>query len=738
MRTGRTLAASALPAVAVAVSWSRLEEPRRTGELVLVVLLALVPALVRSGAQRVLATAVAVGGLAWIAFGSQPWELLPFRDERVLGPLWETVRFGVNDYYSIVLPFDPSRLVEMNAVLLVAVFGFVLAISLLVASRRPLGAAAVTVAAVGWPATLLDQAAVGIGALALAAALSISLVLGARSARAMVVGATVAGLVVGGAAWASSATSFSKDAVLDWQTWDVRGASTEALGVRFVWDAQYEGISFPPAKTTVLRITGPDRAQYWRASTLDAFIADRWVEDLGLNVQRESSGPIRLDPLAPAEARDEENWLEQRVEVKALVDERFVAAGTPVALEAPSAGPVFSFSGGVIRALRLLGEGTRYRIWSYVPDPTPAELVAAPPRYPTATSRFLTVWDRVALPAFGTPRRHRRATALLSDPARADLGAYRPLYEQARRVTAGATSPYAAILALESWFRQRGGFRYDEQPPLSDRPPLIDFVTASRAGYCQHFAGAMAVMARLLGIPARVAVGFTSGKYRDGAWTISDHNAHAWVEVWFPGHGWVPFDPTPGRGQFSAAYSFASDSAATVEALRRGALDALTNPDRGRTASDGSFAIDTRARPGEGPSLLALVLALGAIGAAAIGALKWILRRLSYVTNDPRRAAAASRRELESFLRDQGVAVVRSATLDDLRRAAADELGVDASTFVATAGLARFGLPDAAPPAAKRARKELQALLRKGRGQLPIRARLRGFVSLRSLRGWQG
>lgn len=737
MRMGRTFAASGLPAIAVAVSWSRLEEPRRMGELVLVVLLALVPALVRPGVFRALAAAAAVVALAWIGFGSQPWELLPFRDERVVGPLWETIRFGISDYYSIVLPFDPSRLVEMNAVLLVAVFGFVLASSLLVASRRPLGAAAVTVVAVGWPATLLDQAAVGIGALALAAALSISLVLRAQSARATVVGAIVAGLVVGGAAWASSATSFSRDAVLDWQTWDVRGASTEALGVRFVWDAQYEGIRFPPAKTTVLRIAGPDRAQYWRASTLDTFIADRWVEDLGLNVQRESSGPIRLDALAPAKARNEENWLVQRVEVKALVDERLVAAGTPVALEAPSVGPVFSFSGGVIRALRLLEEGTRYRVWSYVPDPTPAELVAAPSRYPAATSRFLTVWDR-AFPGFGTSHREGRVSALLSDPARADLGAYRPLYEQARRVTAGTTSPYAAILALESWFRRRGGFHYDEQPPLSDRPPLVDFVTISRAGYCQHFAGAMAVMARLLGIPARVAVGFTSGKYRDGAWTVSDHNAHAWVEVWFPGHGWVPFDPTPGRGTFSASYTFASNSAATVEALRRGALDALTNPDRNPSVTDEASAIDARSDTGNRPSLLVLALVLSAIAAAGIGTFKWLLRRLSYITSDPRRAAAASRRELESYLRDQGVAVPQSATLDDLRRAAADELGFDAAAFVAAAGLARFGLPNGAPSAAKRARSELQALLRKGRGQLSIRARLRGFVSLRSLRGWQG
>ena len=68
----------------------------------------------------------------------------------------------------------------------------------------------------------------------------------------------------------------------------------------------------------------------------------------------------------------------------------------------------------------------------------------------------------------------------------------------------------------------------------------------------------MALMLRMLGIPARVAAGFTSGTYEDGGWTVTDHNAHTWVEVWFPGYGWLPFDPTPGRGSLTASYSASS------------------------------------------------------------------------------------------------------------------------------------------------------------------------------------
>jgi hypothetical protein len=583
---------------------------------------------------------------------------------------------------------------------------------------------------------LLDDAAVAVGTLALAGALSIALVLRARSARTLAGGLAVAAVVVGGAAWVSSATSFTREAVVDWQAWNVRGPAPRALGVRFVWEARYDGIAFPPTTTEVLRITGTDRAQYWRASTLDEFIADRWYEDPRFVVTR-GSGKVNVrDELAPPAASDESRWLEQRVEVRALVDDRLVAAGTPVSVDAPSLGTLFTFAGGIVRAQRTLPRGARYKVWSYAPDPAPAALQEAPTRYPPAARRYLALWGR-ELPRFGVPNRDQRMDAILDDPSYATLGAYRPLYERARGLTQRARSPYAAVLALESWLRQRGGFTYNERPPVSNRPPLINFVTTSKAGYCQHFAGAMAVMARLLGIPARVAVGFTSGRLRDGAWAVTDHDAHAWVEVWFPGHGWVPFDPTPGRGTFSTSYSFASDSPETVAALRRGRLGAVV---RAEERGDLVQGLDTGGA-GSGsdrPSILTIALAVGALGALAIGLVKWLRRRLGYLTTDPRRVAAATRNELEWFLRDQGVAVPRSATLEDLRRAVGEKLGFDAGPFVAQAGRARFGAPSDARLAARRARRELQSLLRAARGELSVVARARGFVSLRSLRGWQG
>ena len=102
-------------------------------------------------------------------------------------------------------------------------------------------------------------------------------------------------------------------------------------------------------------------------------------------------------------------------------------------------------------------------------------------------------------------------------------------------------------MLLERWFRYSGRFTYDERPPRSSSQPLVDFVERTRLGYCQHFAGAMTLMLRMLGIPSRVAVGFTRGTWKSGVWTVTDYQAHAWVEAWFAGYGWLPFDPTPGR-----------------------------------------------------------------------------------------------------------------------------------------------------------------------------------------------
>ncbi|MCA1841588.1 MAG: transglutaminaseTgpA domain-containing protein [Actinobacteria bacterium] len=124
----------------------------------------------------------------------------------------------------------------------------------------------------------------------------------------------------------------------------------------------------------------------------------------------------------------------------------------------------------------------------------------------------------------------------------------RAVRELAERFTAGAQTPYDRAVALEDSLR--GGFIYDENaPPGASVDALHDFLFGSHRGYCEQFAGAYAAMARSLGLPTRVAVGFTPGTYdtAEGLWRVTTREAHAWPEVYLSGLGWTAFEPTPGR-----------------------------------------------------------------------------------------------------------------------------------------------------------------------------------------------
>lgn len=123
------------------------------------------------------------------------------------------------------------------------------------------------------------------------------------------------------------------------------------------------------------------------------------------------------------------------------------------------------------------------------------------------------------------------------------------LGQLAEQITANATTPYAKAIALERWFTQDGGFVYSTSVTSTpDVDPLTEFLD-QRIGYCEQFSATMALMARSLGIPARVNVGFTAGRQLDdGTWQVQARHAHAWPELWFSGVGWVWFEPTP-RGE---------------------------------------------------------------------------------------------------------------------------------------------------------------------------------------------
>lgn len=117
----------------------------------------------------------------------------------------------------------------------------------------------------------------------------------------------------------------------------------------------------------------------------------------------------------------------------------------------------------------------------------------------------------------------------------------------ADRVTRGQNTVLGKAIALQRWFRDPDQFAYDlRQRPGTGKDAILAFLS-DRRGYCEQFASTMAVMARYLGIPARVNVGFTPGTPNDdGTRTISAHDAHAWPELYLDGVGWTRFEPTPG------------------------------------------------------------------------------------------------------------------------------------------------------------------------------------------------
>jgi transglutaminase-like putative cysteine protease len=254
--------------------------------------------------------------------------------------------------------------------------------------------------------------------------------------------------------------------------------------------------------------------------------------------------------------------------------------------------------------------------------------------------------------------------------------AYSSLRSLARQVTAGQHTPYGQAVALQQWFTRTGHFRYSlnvAQPRSAQA--LINFLTTSKRGYCQQFAFAMAVLARLLGIPSRVVIGYTQGSFTGGNnWRVTTHDAHAWPELYFQGAGWLRFEPTPdgsnGPGQGTAsppAYSFGSQPTQVAPSGQTADVPGSTVP--GATPTRGSAPGDVRVKSlpqglapggsrdqrGGGPA--------GWLAAVAAGLLLITPRTLRTLTRrrrwnaaaDDAGRAAAAWRELTDDLADHGI-----------------------------------------------------------------------------------
>jgi transglutaminase-like putative cysteine protease len=172
--------------------------------------------------------------------------------------------------------------------------------------------------------------------------------------------------------------------------------------------------------------------------------------------------------------------------------------------------------------------GRSYKITSVRPEPTYQDLVTNAPLPTSITGRYLSVPGSLG----------DDVTKLATD------------------LTASASTPYEKAVKLQNWFTQPGNFTYSlDAPSTRQDGALRDFLFTSRTGYCEQFASSMALLARLIGIPARVGMGYTAGTQdANGGWVVRTKDAHAWPELYFSGVGWLRFEPTPGGdgGQGSA------------------------------------------------------------------------------------------------------------------------------------------------------------------------------------------
>ena len=241
-------------------------------------------------------------------------------------------------------------------------------------------ASGLTAVAVGWPTALQPtHDTVRVGAIVLVAALWPVVFARARGGRLLAPAGAAVGVVAILAAVVVGAGARPSGAALGWEGWDPYGSERAGRTIALVWDSNYGGIAFPARKTTVLRIGAPRRSLYWRATTLDSFAGDRWVESLVVTALADATGRLPADPLLPAQATQPADWVEQNIEVRALVDDHIVGVGQPMEISGGTREQIIYWSGGVMKAPRALERLRRYTVRSYAPQPDPAALVRSPP-----------------------------------------------------------------------------------------------------------------------------------------------------------------------------------------------------------------------------------------------------------------------------------------------------------------------------------------------------------------------
>ena len=535
------------------------------------------------------------------------------------------------------------------------------------------------------------------------------------------VAAALTSQIGGGRAW------------LNYRAWNLLGSPGAA--VSFAWDQTYGPIPWSRSQETMFTVSAP-RRQLWKTTTLDRFDGLRFVRS---DVDARGLGDYEDLPL-PLNPR----WYEFSTFTVRGLRTDLLPTGQGTTAGVNSAAPVQHDDDGTVHTVGSpVSRADSYTVLSYAPAPTPGEMRAAPRTFPAAYLRY-TDFDlpapaqtglrvaatdpprpdvfetvrTVGAPAPGVPP--AAAPAMLR---RILASPYGPMYRLARGLASGSRSSYDVAMAVERYLKQN--YLYSEQPPPR-RYPLESFLFVDRLGYCQQFSGAMALMLRMDGIPARVAAGFLPGAY-DGAtrtFVVRAVDAHSWVEVYFAGIGWVPFDPTPPRsvGKVPAFPLYTSERtvfpyaalAATVGSLPRLAGNGISPARHARAAGPGALSL--LARLAAGLAALAALLAVSA---------RWLVgsaRLRRSLAGDGELAS----RELVRALSKLGYEVPPTVTLARVESLVRLHGGADAARYVRRLRERRYA-PGADTAASLEDRRRLRLAMT---AHLGLDARLRGLWAL--------
>ncbi|MFY9562455.1 MAG: DUF3488 and transglutaminase-like domain-containing protein [Terriglobales bacterium] len=258
----------------------------------------------------------------------------------------------------------------------------------------------------------------------------------------------------------------------------------------------------------------------WRGVALSLFDGKIWSNPFAqIEVKRSGNGSYRLGPVAGKGAAPgiTGRLIHYRVLMEPLGTNVFFLAERPESLTA-NLRLVTTDAGGAVYNLDADHPINRYEADSELVQPDTSELRLTANTVPGSMEDYLRL-----------PPLDIRISKL------------------AEEITASAPNNYDKALALERYLRTRFGYTL-ELPRSVPHDPLAYFLFERKRGHCEYFASSMAVMLRALRIPSRLVTGFRGGEFNDltGQYVVRASNAHSWVEAYFPGYGWVSFDPTPG------------------------------------------------------------------------------------------------------------------------------------------------------------------------------------------------